>query len=120
KDAESRLLDRCIQGCRNCEAEHAPCIDRIDDAVVPEARRRVVRMALALVLLADRRLERVFLFLRPGLAGCLDAVAAHGREHTRGLLAAHHADARVRPHPEEARLVAASAHRVVAGAEAAA
>src|SRR6478752_4801509 len=77
-------------------------------------------MALSLVLLADRRLESVFLILRPGLAHGLDAVATHGRQDARGLLAAHDADARVRPHPEEARLVTASAHRVVAGAEAAA
>ena len=50
----------------------------------------------------------------------LDAVAPHGGEHARGLLAAHHADARVRPHPQEARRVRAAAHAVVAGAEAAA
>src|SRR5690606_17466356 len=50
----------------------------------------------------------------------LDAVAAHGRQHARGLLAAHHADARVRPHPQEAGAIGAAAHGVVAGAEAAA
>ena len=34
----------------------------------------------------------------------LDRVAAHRREHGRRLLAAHHRDARVRPHPQEARV----------------
>ena len=43
-----------------------------------------------------------------------------GGKHGGRLLAAHHRDARVRPHPEEARAVGAPAHAVVAGAEAAA
>ena len=73
-------------------------------AVVPEPRGRVVRVALRLVLGAD--LVRV-------------GVADH-RQHGRGLLAAHHRDARVRPHPELARGVGAAAHPVVAGAERAA
>jgi hypothetical protein len=42
---------------------------------------------------------------------------AHGEEDARGLRAAHHADLGVGPHPEEAGLVGASAHGVVAGAE---
>ena len=85
-------------------AEDAPRVERVDDAVVPEPRRRVVRVALALVLGADR---------------VLVDVADHG-EDGRGLVAAHHGDARVRPHPQLARLERASAHRVVAGAERAA
>eukprot|EP00965_Chrysotila_dentata_P015953 528130-Pleurochrysis_carterae.AAC.1 len=38
----------------------------------------------------------------------------HLAEDPRRLLAAHHADARVRPHPHEARAVGAAAHAVVA------
>ena len=45
-------------------------------------------------------------------------VETHGEQA--GLLAAHHRDARVRPHPELARRVGAAAHAVVAGAERAA
>ena len=77
-------------------------------------------MALELVLIADRRLEGFFLFLAPAPALGLDAVAAHGGQHARRLFAAHHADARIRPHPQEARAVGAAAHAVVAGAEGAA
>ena len=39
------------------QAEHPTGVDRVDDAVVPEPRGRVVRRALGLVLVADRRLE---------------------------------------------------------------
>ena len=49
-----------------------------------------------------------------------ELIALHRGQHARGLLAAHHRDARVRPHPQEARLVGAAAHAVVAGAERAA
>jgi hypothetical protein len=45
---------------------------------------------------------------------------ADRRKHPRRLLAAHDRDARIRPRPEEARLVGAACHRVVPGAEAAA
>ena len=43
-----------------------------------------------------------------------------GRQHAGGLFTTHHADARVGPHPQEARRIGATAHAVVAGAKAAA
>ena len=43
-------------------------------------------------------------------------LAAHRRQHRGGLLAAHHRDPRVRPHPQEARRIRPPAHRVVARA----
>src|SRR5699024_9337499 len=64
--------------------------------------------------------ELFFLLGRPAFAAFLDAVALDRGQHAGGLLAAHHADARVGPHPEEARAVGAAAHGVVAGTEAAA
>src|SRR5690349_24312148 len=73
-------------------------------------------MALAIVLLEDRLLEGDLLFLRPLPALGLDIVAPHGSKHTRCLLAAHHRDARRRPHPEESWTIGAAAHAVVAGA----
>src|SRR5690349_7225613 len=73
-------------------------------------------MPLALILVPDWLAEFLFLFLRPAIAPGLDVVAAHLAQHHRGLLAAHHGDARVRPHPEETRRVGASAHAVIAGA----
>src|SRR4029453_4237769 len=95
--AEALLLDRRIERRRYRQPEDAARIGRIDDAVVPEACAGIVRIALTLVLIADRRLERLLVFLAPGFARGLEATAAHGREHARGLFAAHDADARVRP-----------------------
>ncbi len=104
KDAERALGHRRVRRGREAEREHAARVERVDDAVVPEPRGRVVRVALRLVGGAD--LVRI-------------GIADH-RQHRRRLLAAHHGDARVRPHPELARLVGTAAHRVVAGAERAA
>ena len=44
-------------------------------------------------------------------------VALDRGEHAGRLLAAHHRDARVGPHPQQPRLVGAAAHAVVAGAK---
>src|SRR5258706_7818647 len=120
EDAEARLLFGCVAGGGEREREHAARVGGIDDAVVPEPRRRIVRMALALVLLADGIPEGFLFGRRPLAALRLDAVAAHGGEHARGLLAAHHRDARVGPGPQEARVEGAPAHAVVARAERAA
>src|SRR5690606_18810397 len=90
------------------------------DAVVPQARARVIGMALCLVLRADRGLEGLLLLAAPGLAGLFQAVALDLRQHAGRLFAAHHRAARVGPHPQETRRVGASAHAVVARAEAAA
>src|SRR5579883_2526713 len=77
-------------------------------------------MALRLVLRADGRLEGFLLLRAPGAAARFEIVAAHGREHRRRLLAPHHRDARIGPHPQQARAIGATAHAVIAGAEAAA
>src|SRR5260221_4341335 len=120
EDAKTRLLGRCIHGRGERHAQHAAGVGRVYDPVIPEARGGVVRMALLLVLLADRALERLLLVLRPLPALRLDAIAAHRGEHRGGLLATHHRDARVGPGPDEARAEGAPAHAVVAGAERAA
>ncbi|KAI3480412.1 hypothetical protein L1887_57426 [Cichorium endivia] len=52
------------------------------------------------------------------LAAALALFALDLGQHAGRLLGAHHADPRVRPHPQEARVVGAAAHAVVAGAEA--
>ena len=118
--AEARVFDRGVERGRQRQAQHAARVGRGDDAVVPQARGGVVRMAFALVLLADGRLERVFLGRRPVAAARLDAVALDGGQHAGGLLAAHDRDARVGPHEQHARRIGAAAHAVVAGAERAA
>ena len=97
-------------------SEHPPGVERVDDAVVPEPCGRVVGAALLLVLLADRLAERLLVLGRPLEPARLELVAVDRGEHRRRLLAAHDRDARVGPHPEEARRVGPPAHRVVAGA----
>src|SRR3954467_9979117 len=89
EDAEVRRLLGRVARHREREAEDAARVRRVDDAIVPEARGGVIGVALALVLLADRRLELLLLVLRPGALLRLDAVAPHGGEHAGGLLAAH-------------------------------
>src|SRR5690606_34743768 len=88
--------------------------------VVPQPRRGVVRVALVLVLLADRRLERLLVLRAPLAALRLDGITPDGGQYAGGLLAAHDADPGVGPHPQEAAAVGAAVHGVVAGAEAAA
>src|SRR4051794_5520497 len=54
EDAKLRLLDRCVVRDRKAEAEVGAGVSGIDDAVVPEARGRVVGRTLRLVLLQYR------------------------------------------------------------------
>src|SRR5882724_4537196 len=115
--AEVGRFDRRVERRRQAEAEHHPAVGRIDDAVVPEARARVIGMALLLVLGADRGLEGLLLIRAPFLFLGGEAVALHLGQHVGGLVAAHHGDAGVRPHPEETRAEGAPAHTVVAGPE---
>src|ERR1051326_8332546 len=120
KDAETRLRDRRVVRDRQPEAEVAARVGGVDDAVVPEARGRVVRAPFALVLREHRIGDLALLFGAQLLAVARELIALHGRQHAGGLLAAHDADPRVRPHPEKARRVRAAAHPVVPGAERAA
>src|SRR6185312_2269892 len=67
------------------------------------------------------RLEHlVDLFLGWLLALADELLLGHGLHHAGCLLAAHYGDAAVGPGEDEARIVGAAAHAVVAGAEAAA
>src|SRR4029453_16335526 len=100
--------------------ESVGCIQRIDDAVVPQACGRVVGVALVLVLRADRRLEFLFVLGGPSTALGFDVVASYRGQHARGLLAPPSRDASLGTHPHETRPECASAHAIVAGAEAAA
>src|SRR6185503_381966 len=92
----------------------------IENPVVPEARRGVVRRALLLVLLEDRTANLLLLFRGERLALASELVSFDRRQDASRLFATHDRDARVRPHPQEARVVGAPAHAVVAGAERAA
>ena len=120
KHAKGRGGDLRVQRGGEPEPQHHARIDRVDHAVVPQACGGEVRAALGLVAVEDRRGERFALLVRHVAAFALQVVQAHLQQHAGGLLAAHDADARVRPHPQLARVVAAAAHAVVARAEAAA
>src|SRR3954466_9686210 len=61
EDAVGHGLQRSLCNDRKCQADHRSGVGGIDDAVVPQPCRGVVRVALVLVLLADGRLERLFL-----------------------------------------------------------
>ena len=89
----------------------------IEDAVVPQPRGGVVGRSFELVFVEDRLPDLALLVRAERLVLARELLALHRREHAGRLLAAHHRDARVRPHPEEPRLVRAAAHAVVAGAE---
>src|SRR5687768_4396938 len=54
EDAIANFLQRSVRAGRQGEAEHVARLRGVDDAVVPEPRRGVVRVTLQLVLVADR------------------------------------------------------------------
>src|SRR4249919_2620790 len=65
---------------RQGKSEYAARIDRVDDAVIPEPRRRVIGMTLLLVLFADFLPEGALFRFRPGLAARLLTIPANNRE----------------------------------------
>ena len=77
-------------------------------------------MALAFVLIEDWAAQGLGLLGAELLATALGLLLLDLHQHARGLFGAHHRDARVRPHPQEARVVGAAAHAVVTGAKTAA
>src|SRR5437762_11762877 len=98
------------------DAEGGPRVARVDDAVVPDAGRRVERVRLLLDLLLDRPPHGLVLRLVVGLPGALGGPAPDDGQHAGQLLGPHHRHAVVRPGEQEARLVRPPAHPVVAGA----
>src|SRR5208283_3301803 len=115
--AEARCLDRRIEGCGDAKTQHHAGLGRIDDAVIPNPRARIIGMRLALESLADRRLEELFFLRRPGFSFCFQIVPAYLRQDIGGLFAAHHRNAGVRPHEEEARPEGTPTHAVIARPE---
>ena len=55
KYAEARALFGCVVGDGERERQDAARVLRIDDAIIPQPRRGVIRMPLAFVLLANGR-----------------------------------------------------------------
>src|ERR1700746_3383982 len=90
EDAEGLRIVRRVARHRAGERQCPARVPRIDDAVVPQTGGRIIRMPLALILLADRLLEALLLDSRPVAALGLQLLALDGREHTRRLFPAHH------------------------------
>src|ERR1700730_16015008 len=103
KHAEARARYGCVGRSGKTQREQVPGLRGIDDAVVPQPRSRVVWVALCVELAAGWLLECLLVVSAPSLTLGRESIAAHGGEHRRGLIAAHHRDARVRPSPEETR-----------------
>src|SRR5262249_23444923 len=79
--AELGLLDGRVVSGREGEREHRPRLRRVEHAVVPEPRGRIVGVSLELVLLPRRPLELLDLGLgHPGLSGPRELLLLHGRE----------------------------------------
>src|SRR5665647_1450550 len=114
-----RVLNRHIARGRKTQRQHAARVGRIDDAVVPQARRGEIGVTLHFILITNRRLKVFFFLGTPLLTLALDAITAHRGQHTGRLLATHHGDACVGPHPQKARAISTTAHAVVASTKSA-
>src|SRR5258706_6322516 len=89
EDAERGAWDRRVQGRGDAQAERVARLERVQDAVVPQASRRVIRAALGFVLGTDRGGEGVGLVRAEVPCGRSELLLLHGEERLRGLLAAH-------------------------------
>src|SRR5262249_56444885 len=88
KDAEPCPRHRRMQRGGDAEAEHVARLERVEDAVVPEACGGVVGAPLGLVLGADRCGETLLLVGRERLSPGGQPLAPHGAKPLRRLLAA--------------------------------
>src|SRR5690606_8306533 len=87
EDAELRVTQWRVGARGQGQAQDLPGLHRVDHTVVPQPGRRVVGVALLLVLGADRGLEGVLLLGGPLLAAALQLVPLDGGQHRGGLLA---------------------------------
>src|SRR3989442_12874367 len=83
KNPEARLRDRRVVRRRQPERERAPGLGRIQNAVVPDARRGVIGRSLVLVFLEDRLADRPFFLPRERPALPPELVAVPGGQHPR-------------------------------------
>src|SRR5277367_6880241 len=75
EDAVGDRFDGRVRHNRKGKTDNRSGIGGIDHAVVPQPRRRVVRIALAFILRANGRTEFLLLLRSPALALGLDVVA---------------------------------------------
>lgn len=65
KDAELGVFRAAVRRGGDAEADDLSGVRRVDDPVVPQPRRGVVRVPFPFVCLDDSRLETFLFFLRP-------------------------------------------------------
>src|SRR3990172_11514648 len=86
ENADLRLRDRRIESGREGEPENRSRLPHVDDPVVPEPRRGVVGMSLALVLLANGLRDRPGVLARKLLVLARELVPLHPYHHPHPLL----------------------------------
>lgn len=57
--------DRGVESCTERESQHFPCIGRIDDSIVPETGRRIVRRSFLFILFQDGIFQSFFFLSSP-------------------------------------------------------
>src|SRR5215469_14134581 len=85
EDAEARRRQRRVRGRGDAEGEHRARVGRIDDAVIPQPRGGIVRIAFCLVFVKDRTGELVLLFFRHRAAARAERFHADGQQDARRL-----------------------------------
>src|SRR5882724_2177361 len=114
EDSVAGCAEWRIQRCRNGDAQCIACIHRVQDAVIPQLRRGIVRGGLLLVRLQGL-LSHLCKYCRiSGLPYPLELAQLHLHKGVCGLFASHHRDPVIRPAKEESPVESAPAHAVVA------
>src|ERR1700731_133722 len=72
KDAVGRLAEGSVRTRAQCQGQNGARVEGIDDAVVPEPRGGIVRVALGLVALANGSAEGLLLLRTPLFAASLE------------------------------------------------
>src|SRR3546814_14201108 len=79
--AEARLLDRGVECSGEAEGQNLPCPGGMNDAIVPESRGSIERVALLLEPVEYRLLEGGLLLGTPRLAATLQRLAPPGPQY---------------------------------------
>src|SRR5215472_3460850 len=111
--AEPGLLLWRIHCGRDAETQNHPCVQRIDDAVVPQPGGAVISAALLCVLVERGFHEFLLLGVCHRFTLTFELIHFDLQKNVRCLLATHDRDPRIRPHPKLARSVRPSAHSIV-------
>src|SRR3989304_8126094 len=104
EDADLRLREGRGGGGRGGEPENRSRLPHVAAPVVPEPRRGVIGMSLALVLVANGLRDRPGVLARKLLVPARELVPLHRDQNRCRLLSSHDRDAARGPGPEEPRI----------------